>query len=97
MVDSFFTQEVAAAIKGIPLAALYQDDLINWFINNKGQFSIKSGYKVAWQMKIERRINAWAVGYRNMALYADHGKLWKLIWKMDVPPKVKSFHVEIRS
>ena len=70
MVDSFFTQEVATAIKGIPLAAQFQDDLNSLVIDNKGQFSVKSGYKVAWQLKVERRINARAVGRQNMALYA---------------------------
>ena len=58
LIDAMFSQEVANAIKSIPLVVQYLDDTISWFLDTKGQFSVKSGYKVAWGPKVKSRLIA---------------------------------------
>ncbi|KAM0970966.1 hypothetical protein ACFX15_018367 [Malus domestica] len=61
-------------------------DMLVWHYGERGRFSIKSGYWVAQQWLQSTDSNASSSS--NASAYA---KLWKHLWKANIPPKVKNF------
>lgn len=60
------------------------DDSIIWMYNRNGRYSVKSRYYVARQVM---RNGNWAECSRGN----DEQKVWKALWKMKVPNKIKIF------
>ena len=69
-----FEAESAEAILSIPLAASRQEDKLIWVPNAKGEFTSKSAYNIA-------------NPHPNQSSLSD--KMWKNIWKIRVPERVK--------
>ena len=59
-------------------------DSISWMHNRNGRYSVKSGYYVAWQ--VLRNVNMAECSRGN-----DEQKVWKALWKMKIPNKIKIF------
>ena len=69
-----FEAESTEAILSIPLAASRQEDKLIWVPNAKGEFTSKSTYNIA-------------NPHPNQSSLSD--KMWKNIWKIRVPERVK--------
>ena len=81
-IDSLFLPEEAAIIKAIPLSLFDRDDLPIWPYTCDGVFSVKSGYHLLMEQD-EPELFDIPNGRVN-------SKVWKAIWHMRVPNKVKS-------
>lgn len=78
-----FGVEDAKMIKKIPLSRTATDDLLYWPYLSNGMYSCKSGYKF---LKKEVELSD---THQVPPLRDKH--LWKAIWSMRVPQKVKTF------
>ena len=72
-----------ANILSTPLFNLYANDVLVWKENKSQTFSVKSAYGVA-----QRVLNP-SEGDHSMA-FVD-GRLWKSVWSLNTPPKVRNF------
>jgi hypothetical protein len=62
-----------------------RDDLVAWHYNRSGLFSVKSAYHCQWESKFGVRSN------QVQANTASRSRLWKSLWKLKVPAKIKIF------
>ena len=87
--NSFFSFE-AQKILAIPLCTSAQHDLVYWPPEKNGIYSVKSGYKMCEEARREeaRREEA------SSSTKSGGSGLWKGIWKLKVPGKLKHFFVE---
>lgn len=76
-------QEDQELIKQIPVLGSSRGDKLIWFYTGNGLYSVKSGYKVAWE-----RFGSLANAGSSSSADAFN---WKRIWKMKVPPKIRVF------
>jgi hypothetical protein len=83
--DLFHEHDVQAILK-INLPSDPSDDRIAWHFEKNGQFTVKSTYRLAFNLKHHCRESTSKKGERN-----DSRPGWDLIWKADVPPKVRVF------
>ena len=83
LIDASFAPVEASLIKAIPLSALPQKDLLYWPLERFGDYTVKSGYK----MLCEESRREEAASSNREASKA----LWRGIWKMSTPGKVKHF------
>ena len=82
LVDGLFVPEVAKSIKKIPLSRVASKDKLYWPYTSNGDYTCKSGYKY---LKEEAELSAIP-----QAQTDSDKQLWKMIWSMKVPPKVKN-------
>ena len=69
-------------IKSIPLCTTSVVDTLIWPFNASGTYIAKSGYKFLAKEELHSQFPA----------HSDHNSdLWKLIWGLDVPKKIKNF------
>ena len=80
LIDLCFYPPEAYLIKSLPLSLLPQPDSVVWRPEKSGCYSVKSGYKLLCELDtIRPRVS-------------DSQKcLWKNIWKLKVPGKIKHF------
>ncbi|GLT41227.1 hypothetical protein SLA2020_153080 [Shorea laevis] len=75
-----FRVEYAEVILHIPLSRSCSIDRLIWLGTNNGKFSVKSTYKYTWQLIFGSE-------------HHDHDQvllpIWKVIWFLNVPPKIK--------
>ena len=83
MVDGLFMEEDAELIKKIPLSKKVIKDVLYWPFTSNGEYSSKSGYKFL-KEKAEQLHST------QVPLLRDK-HLWKAIWAMHVPQKMKNF------
>lgn len=77
--------EVAESIISIPIPLFNRADQLVWHYNSSGAYTVKSGYHVAFQ-----EAQAKHEGKPESSFQPNKG-LWKAVWGMKVPSKVKSF------
>lgn len=74
----------ANSILQIPITS-GRDDCVAWHYNRNGMFSVRSAYHAQWKRKFGAR----------MATIQDSGtsnrRMWKNLWKLDLPGKIKIF------
>lgn len=73
LVRGLFNARDAQLILGIPLSFQHNIDRWSWFINRKGECSVRSAYD-----HLRHNPNS------------DLVDLWKMVWSIKVPPKVKA-------
>ena len=73
------------AILQVPLSRRVVQDVMVWSGSKKGNYTVKSGYYVAKQLRMEES----NVGETSMR--RTNGALWSRIWKANVPNKIKIF------
>lgn len=87
-VRSFFLPHEAETILGISISPQFLNDSLIWAWSANGRFSMKSAYKFTQKCLKERSHKVDAVG----ALAKSRmGTLWKLIWNLKCPNKIKQF------
>ena len=67
----------------IPFSRDWKRDTLIWKENKKHEFSVKSAYEVA--IRLKQGVEA------EHSRAGEEGKLWKLIWELNVPPKIRNF------
>lgn len=83
---NFFGLEEVALILSLPISFRAPGDRLVWHYDERGLYSVKSGYKVARQWL--QSVNSSASSSTNGSAYE---KLWKHLWKAHIHPKVKNF------
>ncbi|KAL9440996.1 hypothetical protein AB3S75_019634 [Citrus x aurantiifolia] len=81
VIQQHFHQEDAAQILKIPLPRQPSPDQVLWHYDKKGNYSVKSGYQLALQMKCPNRPSSSKEGKSS----------WSSIWYLQIPEKVKIF------
>ena len=59
-----------------------------WSYDSKGHYIVKSRYKCALQNAIVAQVNRGEDAI-TFELLDSHQNLWKMIWKLNIPPKVR--------
>ena len=83
LVDGLFGVEDAEMIKRIPLSRSVAEDTLYWPYSASGHYTCRSGYRF---LKDESELLA----YPQAPQICDK-KVWKAIWKLQVPPKIRNF------
>lgn len=78
-----FTPRTCAKILATPLDHLDSQDVLVWKESKDRKFSVKTAYQVAIWLK------SWGMVEHSMAQV--YGNTWSKIWKLKVPPKVRTF------
>lgn len=73
--------EDANMIKGIPLSMTDREDSIYWYFDRKGNYTVKGGYAAAILHKTTQAPST----------SAETNTWWKLLWNLNVDPKIKAF------
>lgn len=73
------------AICSIPIALETKADSLVWHFEPKGDYLVKSGYKIA-REKVSNMLSQIPV-----TSFQPSKKMWKLIWALKMPPKLKHF------
>ena len=81
--DGLFVAKDAKLIKAIPLSQAKAEDVLFWPYTNNGVYSCKSGYRF---LKEEAEMEV-----TNQVPPLRDKHVWKAIWSMQVPQKVKNF------
>jgi hypothetical protein len=85
LIRKIFYPPDAEHILQIKLPFFSGEDYLAWHYEKSGLFTVKSAYRLAMDRK--GRNNVAGVGNKN----AGERELWNMIWKADVPPKVRVF------
>ena len=76
LICDHFRAEDAKAISQILLPRRPHDDQLIWHYDKRGQYSVKSGYQVAMQMKFPDKPSC------------STRSQWNVIWKLSIPEKI---------
>ena len=82
-VHALFSQRTSREILAIPLSNLHTRDSLIWMKNKSRTFSVKSAYQVAVRLT-QQHDEEHSVARRDQPI-------WKKIWSLNVPPKVRTF------
>ena len=78
-----FDRRTCESILALPLTHQNSQDKLIWKENRSQRFTVHSAYQVALRLK-----------YPNQAEHSSvqaHGSTWRKLWKLNVPPKVRTF------
>ena len=84
-IEASFHKFDAKAILKIPLSRRLVQDLIVWIHTKNGKYSVKSGYHIAKQLKLDDYNDGECSSQR------VPNQIWTKIWKANVPNKIKVF------
>lgn len=87
MLARLFSDDEILAIKRTPISTMGLADRLVWASTNNGQYSVKSGYKVA--KSYERKMKGDEGGSNRKD--EEESNLWKGLWNLDIKRKVKFF------
>lgn len=76
----------ADAICKIKIPAADVDDCLAWQVEKNGLFSVKSAYRLAYNLKNNSQLES-----STSTNDHDDRKIWDIIWKAKIPEKVKIF------
>ncbi|KAK9998721.1 hypothetical protein SO802_018324 [Lithocarpus litseifolius] len=83
MIEEIFAPRTCEEIHAIPLSREHTQDTLIWKENWKHEFSVKSAYHVVLRLSKQEVTEHSQAGVDR--------KLWKKVWKLNVPPKVRTF------
>ena len=78
-----FSPDDPRLIMSIPLSSRLPPDQLIWAYTSKGNFTIRSAYKIALSSSANQRPKNSSSGNRS--------SFWKNLWRLNVPNKIKSF------
>ncbi|KAL5554514.1 hypothetical protein UlMin_041915 [Ulmus minor] len=81
LIEYLFNADDVKAILSLPIGSFDHDDVLFWHYTKDGNYTVKSGYKVA----LESR------GCIEPSKSGPMQQWWKILWGLKLPPKVKSF------
>ena len=84
MIDGWFLPEDRDAILSIPLSSTSTQDRVIWAENKSGKFTVKSAYVLALEEKTPETM-------ADCSDESTRSKIWKSIWQMKTPQKIKHF------
>ena len=76
---SIFSQRDAEPILELPLTQSLQDDILFWQPESKGNFSVKTAYKLAWRNHIKAKIQVQAPGYQIYSTLQQSASWWRCL------------------
>ena len=79
----WFEDHTIVDIFCVPMTNLHANDVLEWKENKSQVFSVKSTYGVA--LRLLNPLN----GEYSLAVADEH--LWKSVWSLNSPPKVRNF------
>lgn len=74
-------KEYIEAILKIPLPRSQEEDEVLWHFDKKGEYSVKSGYQLAFHLNFPNEPGS----------SANSSRQWKIPWMLKLPEKVKIF------
>ncbi|KAL0433610.1 UNVERIFIED_CONTAM: hypothetical protein Slati_2695300 [Sesamum latifolium] len=83
IIDAIFCQEDRDLILQIPVGRVHQTDLLCWHYTANGAFTVRSAYLLA--LKLHNPASS------SQSPNSELSGFWKIIWKANVPPKVRLF------
>ncbi|XP_004298091.1 PREDICTED: uncharacterized protein LOC101303799 [Fragaria vesca subsp. vesca] len=83
LLKDLFTDAEAQVIGKIPLSLRGGEDRWMWHFDRKGLYSVRSGYHVA------RKVEHMETIASSSSSQGGWGFIWKKVWKVNVPPKVR--------
>jgi hypothetical protein len=87
LLNQTFWEEDVHIIRSIPVH-VEMEDAISWHYETKGQFSVKSAYKVHRQTVLRGQRRSAGSGSGDNS---DEARFWNKLWSIDCQPKVKHF------
>ena len=81
--NTLFSEATRQEILAIPLTRVEEEDRVIWKANKVHDFSVKSAYQVALKLTHQQ------IG--ESSHNQSNEKVWKHIWTLNVPPKVRNF------
>ncbi|KAI8527188.1 hypothetical protein RHMOL_Rhmol12G0056600 [Rhododendron molle] len=72
------------AITSIPISLFFREDDLVWHFSSTGVYSVKSGYRVAFQDLVPPSSTP-------SSSFVPDKNMWATIWKLDVPHKMRHF------
>ena len=81
LVSSIFWDVDVNRILQIPITS-GRDDVVAWHYNRNGIFSVNSAYHGEWKRRFGQHMNDQRGGVSSTTV-------WKQLWKLDVPAKIK--------
>ncbi|KAF7140564.1 hypothetical protein RHSIM_Rhsim06G0091800 [Rhododendron simsii] len=84
-IDSLFPPEMGNAIKSTPISWSGGEDKLIWAHSSSGNYSVKSGYHLAFQSTQENDTG------QDSSSSKLSSTLWKKIWNLGSPPRLKHF------
>lgn len=82
-VHALFDRRTCEDILAVPLNQLSSPDKLIWKENRTHSFLVRTAYQVALRLKIPHQAEHSSVQVQ--------GSTWRRIWKLNVPPKVRTF------
>lgn len=79
--EQHFMKENIDAIIQIPLPRSREEDAVLWHFDKRKEYTVKSGYQIALNLKFPNAPTNSENGYRH----------WKFLWMLDLPKKIKIF------
>lgn len=86
LINDLFCETEASIILKIPLSLRTIEDRLIWHHDKRGVYEVKSGYHVT-----RNWINLTSHASSSNGLGGKSGNVWKSIWRVRVPPKVRAF------
>jgi hypothetical protein len=86
LIRSLFWPEDVHRILQIPIYK-NMEDLVAWHFNRNGLFTVKSAYHCQWSSKFGSRPLTVSAGGSGV------DSVWKKLWKLSIPSKVKKFRM----
>ncbi|KAL5562410.1 hypothetical protein UlMin_032157 [Ulmus minor] len=81
LIEYLFNANDVKAILSLPIGSFEHDDVLFWHFTKDGEYTVKSGYKVALDSR----------GCIEPSQPGPMQHWWKILWGLKLPPKVKSF------
>lgn len=82
-IHALFDRQTCEDILAVPLNQLSSPDKLVWKEDRTHSFSVRTAYQVALRLKIPHQAEHSSVQVQ--------GSTWRRIWKLNVPPKVRTF------
>ena len=89
MIEAGFNRDKANVILSILLSRTGCRDRLAWFHNANGIYSMKSGYGLAMELMENGAFGKKGGG--STSEKTKHNQLWRMIWSLDVPSKMRFF------
>ncbi|CAN6584292.1 unnamed protein product [Malus baccata var. baccata] len=88
-IEDCFSQEESKVILSIPISRTGSTDRLRWFHTADGNYSVKSGYRIAMELMENGELGKKGRGSNSEK--TKHNTPWKSIWRLDVPSKLRFF------
>ena len=82
LLQGLFSSQEVELIMSMPLCRTYIEDKLIWPYTSSGNYTVKSGYNFLASAETDQTITANP---------RHDGGIWKLVWSLSVPNKVKNF------